>query len=282
MRMKKLRPVTLLMLAFATCSMAHAEDVQMDCRLRGGTMVQLPAEACTMEGGVPISGAVPATSGAMPAAPVTAPPAAEAVPASAVEARQLSSDPKLAAAQKAIIDLLNKPVVDRVTHHRNPEGIERTARFDGCKLMVEENLHMDIGNLMSTRKNFRIRSVIDLRKIDRNEFGMLGEVNSKGGDLKAAAVFFEEGKRRDGNDISISVLQAKNGGFEKATALGPAPYLDAPRYDLWIEDEYGYPKDAGLGYAATDKVRILFIVGSMDDAEKLKGALEGMHALCRQ
>ena len=268
MLMKMLRPIILILLACVPYGVAHAEDMKINCRLKGGSVVQLTAEACEIEGGSPLSEAAPSAPGAMPA------PAVEGVvkDPSPVDAR-------LAAAQKAIIDLLGKPVVDATPLNRNPEGIERAAKFDGCRLMVDEVLHIKYGNLFSVWKDFKISSVIDLQKISRDEFGVLKEINSKGGDLKAAAVYLEE--RKEGGNISISVLEPKNGGYAKYRSHGPSAYWSAYRDDLWIADEYGYPKETVLGNVATDKIRILFIVNSADDAEKLKAALQDLHAICK-
>lgn len=272
MLLKMLRPVILMTLALAPYGIGQAADMKIDCRLKGGSVVQLPAEACGIEGGAPVNGAAPP---APPVAPAAAPASADGGDAKG----QPSVDSRLAAAQKVIVDLLGKPVVDTTKLNRNPEGIERTARFDGCKLMVEEDLHVDLGNLFSARQDFKISSAIDFQKIDRKEFGMLGKINSKGGSLKAAAVYFEE--RKDGNNISISVLESRHGGLEKYRVHPAFPYWDAPKDDLWIADEYGYPKDDGVGGVSADKVRILFIVATLDEADRLKVALEDLHAACR-
>jgi hypothetical protein len=164
---------------------------------------------------------------------------------------------------------------------RDPEGIERTARFDGCRLMVDENLHIKLGNLFSVWKDFKISSVIDFQKINRDEFGILGKITSKGGDLEAVAVYFEEPKRKDGNTISISVLEPRKGGYEKYRSHSSSAYWSAPRDDLWIVDEYGYAKDTRWGTEATDEIRILLIVNSSDEAEKLTVALEDIHVMCK-
>lgn len=268
MLMKMLRPAILIMFALAPCAIAQAADAKIDCRLRGGSVVQLSADACVVEGGLP------ANAGAPPA-PVIAPGPNRA---------RGPVDPKLAAAQKAVVELLDKPVTDTTPLKQRPEGIERTALFDGCKLMVEENLHIDLGNLIPTRKDFRVSSVIDLKKLERKEFGVLPELESKGGGLKAAAVYFEEDRRKDSSGLSISVLYAKDGSLQKYRAHTLSAYLETRKDDFWIADEYGYPKDGGMGAVAsvaTDMVRILLIVGSADEAEKLKAALEDVHAMCK-
>jgi len=268
MLMKILSPAILILFAIELHGVAHAADMKIDCRLKGGSVVQLSAGACGIEGGSPANEAPPLAPAAMPV-PVDG----------GVAGEQPLVDSKLAAAQRAIVDLLGKPVVDTTPLIQKPEGIERTSRFDGCRLMVDEIMHIDLGNLFSQRKSFKISSVIDLQKIGQDEFGILGEINSKGGDLKGVAVYFEQ--RKKGANMSISVLQPKNGGLEKYRTHSLSAYWSAPRYDLWIADEYGYPKETVSGNAATDKVRILLIVNSADDAEKLKNALEDVRAMCK-
>ena len=122
---------------------------------------------------------------------------------------------------------------------------------------------------------------MDFRNIRREEFGVLGAISSKGGDLKAAAVYLEEPRQHSGNAISISVSVLKGGDYRKVALPGPVPYWDAPREDLWMVDEYGYVGVDRWGHVVTDKVRILFIVNSDDDGQMLKKALDDMHAACR-
>lgn len=270
---KMLRPAILVLLALAPLCVSHAADMAIDCRLKGGTVVQLPAEACKMEGGAPVNEAASPTS-----------PASGAV-LKPVDGNTSESQPtgnsKLEATQKWIVDLLGKPVGTTLSLNKNPEGIERTAKFDGCRLVVDEKLHIDYGNLFSARMDFKINSVIDFQNINREEFGVLGKITSKGGDLSAAAVYFEERKSKGGNNISISVLNLRDGNYTKYTMHGPGAYWDAPRDDLWIADEYGYPKDTGWGNVATDKIRILLIVNSSDDAARLENALEEVNTMCK-
>jgi hypothetical protein len=83
------------------------------------------------------------------------------------------------------------------------------------------------------------------------------------------------------NNIYISVLEPGKNGYEKFSAHGPVAFWDAPRDDLWIADEYGYPKDSGWGTVATDRIRILLIVNSPDDADKLLNALVEVQAMCK-
>jgi hypothetical protein len=263
---KMLRPAILILLGLTVHGVVRAADMAVDCRLKGGTVVQLPAAACALEGGAPVSAAV---------APATA-------PADAGAAGNQPPGSKLEEAQKLIVGLLGKSVESTTPLNRNPEGIERTAKFDGCKLMVDETLHIQYGNLFSVWKDFKINSVVDFQKIDRDEFGILGEIASKGGDFKATAVYVEERKRKAGNNISISVLGARESGYEKYTAHGPVPFWVAPRDDLWIADEYGYAKDNGWGDVATDKIRILLVVGSADEAARLNNAFEEVNTMCRQ
>jgi hypothetical protein len=265
-----LRPAILIALALSPYSVVRAADMAIDCRLKGGTVVQLSAAACTLEGGAPVSAADAPASGTT----------AEVATGSAGK-DQPPVIPKLAAAQKVVVDMLGKTVIETTSLYRKPEGIERKARFDGCKLMVDEDMHIQYGNLFSAWKDFKVSSVIDFQKIDREEFGVLGKLVSKAGDLKAAAVYFEERKLKEGNNISISVLEPRNGGYEKYRSHGPNAFWDAPSDDLWMADEYGYTKDTGWSTAATDKIRILLIVNSSDEAQKLGSALADVHAMCR-
>jgi hypothetical protein len=269
MPMKMSLPTILILLTFAPCAVGHAADMKIDCRLKGGSVVQLSAEACGIEGGTPAS-AAPAP------APVAVP-----EPVDKGVAGQSAADPKLAAIQIAIVDLLAKEVVDTTPLNRNPEGIERTAKFDGCKLTVDEILHIKYGNFYSVWKDFKITSVIDFRNLDRNEFGVWDKVSSKGGDLSAAAVHIEEHNRKEGNNISISVLLSTNKGYEKYSFHGPSYFLDAPEDNLWIADGYGYPKDNGMDAVATDTIRILLLVNTPADAEKLKGLFGDINAMCK-
>jgi len=281
---KILRPAILLLLALAPLGVGHAADMAIDCRLKGGTVVQLPAEACKREGGAPVTEAVSPTAPASPTSPASGA-VLKPVDGNAAENQPPPGDAarhsRLEETQKWIVDLLGKRVGTTLSLKGNPEGIERTAKFDGCQLVVDEMLHIDYGNLFSARMDFKINSVIDFQNINREEFGVLGKISSKGGDLTAMAVYFEESKRRSGNNISISVLKLRNGNYTKYTSHGPGAYLDAPRDDFWIADEYGYPKDTGWGTVATDKIRILLIVNSSDDAARLNNALEEVSTMCK-
>jgi hypothetical protein len=275
---KMLRPAILILLALALHGVGHAADMAIDCRLKGGTVVQLPAEACKMEGGAPVNEAASPTS---PASGVVLEPVDGNTSGNQPSPSDATSHSKLEATQKWIVGLLGKPVGTTTPLNRNPEGLERTAKFDGCRLVVEENLHIQYGNLFSEWKDFKINSVIDFQNINREEFGVMGKITSKGGNLSAAAVYFEERKSKSGNNISISVLNLRNGNYTKYKTHGPSAYWDAPRDDLWIADEYGYAKDNGSGNVVTDKIRILLIVNSSDDAARLKNALEEVNTMCK-
>lgn len=266
---KMLHPAILILLALAPLGIVQAADIAIDCRLKGGTVAQLPAAACALEGGAPVNAAVAPASAAAPE------------PADVSAAGSQPSGSKLEETQKWIVSLLAKPVETTTPLNRNPEGIARTAKFDGCRLVVDEQLHIQYGNLFSVWKDFKISSVIDFQKINREEFGVLGKITSKGGDLSGVAVYFEEPKRKGGNNISISVLNLRDGNYTKYTTHGSSAYWDAPRDDLWIADEYGYAKDNGWDNVVTDKIRILLIVNSSDDAAKLKNALEEVHTMCK-
>ena len=268
---KLLRPAILIQLALAPLGVGHAADMAIDCRLKGGTVVQLPAEACKLEGGAPVNEA---------ASPVSAD-VLKPIDGN-TSGDQPKGDSKLAATQKLIVDLLAKTVETTTPLNRNPEGIARSAKFDGCRLVIDEVLHIQYGNFFSTWKDFKINSVIDLRNINREEFGILGKITSKGGDLSGVAVYFEESKNKGGNNISISVLNLREGNYTKYTSHGPVAYWDAPRDDFWIADEYGYAKDNGWGNVVTDKIRILLIVNSSDDAARLKDAFEEVNTMCKQ
>ena len=273
---KMLRPAILVSLALAPLGIGRAADMAIDCRLKGGTVVQLPAGACRLEGGAPVNEA------ASPTAPAS--PASAAVPGPAdgnPSGNQSPSPSKLEETQKWIVDLLAKPVETMTPLNRNPEGIARTARFDGCRLVVDEQMHIEYGNFFSVWRDFKINSVIDLQNINREGFGVLGKVTSKGGDLSGVAVYFEEPRSRDGNNISISVLGMRDGNYTKYETHGPSSYWGTPRDDLWIADRYGYAKDDGWGNVATDRIRILLIVNSPDDAARLKDALGEVSTMCK-
>jgi hypothetical protein len=128
---------------------------------------------------------------------------AAVAPVIPVSTLQLSADPKLAAAQRAVAELLMKPVVDKNLKKRTPEEIERTVKFDGCRLLVDEDMQVEHGNAFAGRKHFKISSSVDMQKVGRAAFGELGKVTSYGGGLETYAVYFEERKRSEGNEKSM-------------------------------------------------------------------------------
>jgi len=266
---KILLPLLLILVALVPYNIGLAEDIAIDCRLMGGTVVQLTAEVCSLEGGKQAH-----TGSSEHGALVDS------------DKRDTSGSPASGdymfdETRKRIIDLLAKPVGANIPASRNPEGIERAARFDGCSLLIDEDLHIQYGNVFSVWKDFKINSVIDLQNIDPAEIGIMAKISSKGGDLRAAAVFLEERKVKNGNNISISVLSLKEGNYTKYTSHGLSAYWDTPRDDLWIADEYGYPKDTGWNTVATDRIRLLIIVNSSSEAAKLKNAFEEVNAMCK-
>ena len=266
---KKLRLAILVSLVLAPLGASHAADMETYCRLRGGSLVQLPAAACATEGGTMVSAEI------APAAPGPARENAAAI--------KPTGNPDLDQAEKLVVEILDKTVGDSSSSNRKPESIERTAKFDGCRLVVEEKSHIDFGNLFTSRKDFKIDSAIDFRKIARGSFGAMGEVSSKAGDLSGEAVYFEEPKRESGNNISISVLIGVKGNYTKYISDGASASLAGPRNYFWIVDGYGYPIDilnAVTEIPATDKVRILYIVNTPDDATRLMKALEKVSAMC--
>jgi hypothetical protein len=264
---KALRLAILVSLALAPFGASHAADVENYCRLKGGSLVPLTAAACAAEGGTMVSAEI------APAAAAVA--AGQAAPAS-----QLPDNPTLDQAQKLVVDILGR-TVGTAASGKKPEGIERTARFDGCRLVVAEQLHMDIGNLLTSRKNLKIDSAIDFRNLNRKSFGALGKVSSKAGDLGGEAIFFEEPWGKAGKHISISVQIGVKDSYARYTTDASSAYLEGPRDYYWIADGYGYPRETRLGDPALDKVRILFIVNTPDEAALLMKALDKVSAMCR-
>lgn len=271
---KTILPVVLMLLGSTAYTSADAVEQTIGCRLKGGSLVQLAAETCAMEGGTPVIGAMPVPA---PTSTNVAPAPVEVKAASF----QSTGDPKLDAAQQTVIELLNRTVVEKNSRKSSPEGVERTTKFDGCRLIVDENMHVDHGNLFSSRMNFKISSTIDLRNISRTAFGVMGKVASIGGGMKTQAVYFDEPKHSSGNNISISVLQQRDEEYKKFTLPGLAAYWDAPDDDFWMADEYGYPKHNNMEDIATDHIRILFLMSTADDAAALNKALDDVHALCK-
>ncbi|MEW5904280.1 MAG: hypothetical protein AB1722_08065 [Pseudomonadota bacterium] len=249
-------------LLLACAPLALAQGQANNCRLKHGSMVSLDAAACAMEGGAVVSQvAVPVA----PAAPLL-----------------LSTDPKLAAAQQTVATLLMKPVTDKDANKRMPEWIARTVKFDGCRLQVDEEMEIEHGNAFSSRKHFKVSAVVDLRKLDGTAFGELGRVRSYGGGMETYAEYLEEPLRRGENAISISMQLQRESGPGKFTEVMSGVYWDAPDDDLWMVDEYGYPKDReGFGMA-TDKVRLLWLMNTPEDAAALHRALGEVRALCQR
>ncbi|NNM80283.1 MAG: hypothetical protein HKM01_07500 [Gallionella sp.] len=260
--MMTLSKAALLSLACIPFVSAIAADQSNNCKLKGGSMVQLAAEACVMEGGM-------ATT-ATPVEPVVT-----------NASLHLSADPKLADAQRAVADLLIKPVRDMNSKKQPPEGIERSVKFDGCRLAVDEDIHIDQGNLISARMNFKVSSTVDLRNISNDAYRVLGKVTSYGGSLQTYAVSFVE-KHSGANNIAIAMLVQRKSGPSKYTLDSSGAYWDAPDDDLWMADEYGYPTANGMDGAATNKVRIVYFLNTAEDAAALKKALDDVHALCKQ
>jgi len=242
----------LMLSVSAQIGAVHAEELNISCKLKGGTVVQMPVEACNTEGGMQVG----ATG-------------------------SIADDPTLTAAQKQILEILVKPVEYLTPMNRNPEGIGRKPRFEGCKLMVDEVLHIEYGNFFSVWKDFKIHSMIDFQKISPSAFGLMGTVISKGGKLKGEAVLVEESTKREVSSISISVENLRDDKYQKYTIHGPSPYFVTPGPDLWIEDGYGYTKDNGMDSSDTSKVRLMYMVKTEDEAKNLKSAFEEVSMNCK-
>ena len=261
--MKRILQIALLTIAVTPLASVSAAEQMNNCRLRAGSMVMLTPEACVLEGGI-----------------VTT--AAAALPAVTAVTLNLSADPKLADAQRALANLLAKPVVDMDMKKRMPERVERSVKFDGCRMAVKENIDVDHGNVFSTRMSFKVSSTIDLSNISSDAYGVMGKVSSYGGGLKAYPVYFEEKKQDAGNAIAISMDEIKESGTRKFILRSSSAYWDAPKADLWMADEYGYPKGNGSDSAETGKVRVLYFMSTPEEAAALKKALDDVHALCKQ
>lgn len=261
MMKKWLRPAVLACALAPLVSTCVAEQMN-NCKLRGGSMVQLAPEACVMEGG--------AVTAATPIMPVVSD-----------ESLHLSTDTRLADAQRVAARLLIKPVVDMNMKKRLPEGIERSVRFDGCRMAVDESMHVDHGNVVSARMNFKISSSIDLGALAADSYGVLGKVTSYGGGMQTFAVYIEEKKLKEGNHLAIAMLEQKESGTRKYALSSAGAYWDASKDDYWMADGYGYPKGISMDEADTNKIRVLYFFNSAEDAVALKQALAQMHALCK-
>ncbi|MDH2916537.1 MAG: hypothetical protein PXX77_06620, partial [Gallionella sp.] len=90
-----------------------------------------------------------------------------------------------------------------------------------------------------------------------------------------------ERKLKQGNNIAISVLLQKDDGARKFSVRTSDIYWDAPNDDLWMADEYGYPKDVVETGAALDTIRLLFLLNTPDDAAALNKALGDVQAMCK-
>jgi hypothetical protein len=257
-----LKMIVFTALLFAITPFAVATEQTNNCRLKGGSMVLLATDACVMEGGAVVSAVV---------APVVS-----------ITSLQLSADPKLAAAQRTVAELLMKPVVDKNLKKRTPEEIERTVKFEDCRLLVDEDMQVEHGNAFAGRKHFKISSSVDMQKVSRAAFGELGKVTSYGGGLETYAIYFEERKLKQGNNIALSMLLQKDDSARKFSVPASDIYWDAPKDDLWMADEYGYPKDIVEKGAALDTIRLLFLMNTPDDAAALNQALGDVHTMCKQ
>lgn len=256
------RSLLLNALLLACAPLALAEEPTTNCRLKHGSLVLLEAGACVMEGGVVVSKATAPAAAAMPL--------------------QLSADPKLAAAQQTVVALLMKPVTDNDPKKRMPEWIARTVKFEGCRLLVDEKMEIEHGNAFSSRKHFKVSAAVDMSKLARGAFGELGKVRSYGGGMQSYAEYLEEPLRRGENAISISVQLQRESGLGKFSEVMSDVYWDAPNDDLWMVDEYGYPKDKEGSGMATDKVRLLWLMNTPEDAAALHRALGELQALCQR
>ncbi|MGB8517168.1 MAG: hypothetical protein WCD45_04685 [Gallionella sp.] len=249
-------------------------------------MVPLDAESCAREGGAPVMVTITPVSSApvvpTPSVSTPVPPAPSAAEVLAKSA-PLSSNPKLADAQRAIITMLDTSVLERDAQTRNPEGIERTANFDECRLTVNENVHIDHSKIFTSHMNFKINSTVDFRTLAPTAYGLLGKTDSLAGGLKAYSVYLEEYKHSSGNSLSVAMQDQYEGVYRKSNLPGPTPYWTTSRDDYFMADEYGYPtqNNTGLSNIATNKVRILFVVGSENEATALKKAMDDVRTLCK-
>ncbi len=254
---QSLRTAILATLTLTVLTPAFAEDTVKDCRLKGGSMVVLAAPACAMEGGTPIVTYV-------------------------VPTLQLSNDPQLAVAQRSVLEILNKPVVEKTVQKNDPENISRSANFDGCNLQVDELVHVDHGNAYTSRRHFKIHSSINLKTVEADAISDLGEVDSLGGGLKAYGIALTKRIRDEHSAFSISVLEQTIDKEKPFTMPGPIAYFGTLRDDMWVADEYGYPRGNGASDYYTDKVRLMYLVNTSEEASKLKQALEAARALCQK
>lgn len=259
MNMKTASAAILALFALTTSGMAQAADPANTCRLKGGDLVPLPPAACMKEGGQLVK---PGTQAAAPAAV------------------KLSSEPKVAAAQKAILEVLGQSVVDPLSSASIPEGVDREVSFDGCKMMVKEKLRIDYGNLFSERRNFNIDSTVDFHTIQPGDFGVMGKIESKGGHLEVPAVTVVVPASRGDKPLTVSVQIQDGKSYHAYTTPALAAYWEGPRKDWWMKDGYGYVWLDNLGYADKSNIRMVYLVNVKGDAPKLKQAMEQMQAAC--
>lgn len=287
---KKLRLAILLSLALAPLAASHAQDAAIYCRLKGGSLVPLPADACAKEGGTLVSAEVaPAAPSAATPAPAAVPPGAPAMAASAVpatvsaDAVKPTGNPDLDQAERQVVEILGKTVGEPPSSSKKPESIERSASFDGCRMRVREDMHLDFGNVMTSRKNLRIDSAVDFSALRPGSFGALGEISSRAGDMSGQAVYFEESRYADHKALSISVQLGIRGKYSRYDADGETASLAGPHDYFWIVDGYGYPIDTVnniMEVYVMDNTRIIYIIDTPDDATRLIGALEKVSAMC--
>jgi hypothetical protein len=283
----KLRLAILVSLVLAPFGAGNAADMQSYCRLKGGSLVPLTAAACAAEGGTMVSAEIAPAEPAAATAPGAAPAAAVAVSAAAVKP---TGNDELDQAEKQVVEILGKGVGLPLAPGAKPESIARSASFDGCRLSVEEQMHMDFGNIFTSRKQFKINSVVDFQNIARKSIGKLGSISSRAGDLSGYAVSVEELMSKAGNNMSVSVLQVKDGKTSKyespgTSASGESAPLAAAKDYYWIFDGYGYPVDiinTVQEIPAMDMIRVLYIVDTEDAATQLLNALDKVSAICRQ
>lgn len=261
MKISRLFSAMFALQALATIVPAQASDAP-SCKLRGGSVVQLPAAACAKEGGT----LLPSDAGK----------------AAVSEPAAVPVDAKRAAAQQVILEVLGQPMEDSGSRARVPEGVTRKLKLDGCKLTVEEMLRLDYGNLIAARKDFRIISTVDFSGIEATAYGVLGRVESKGGHLRGQALYVRERHRDGGNHIAISIAKVDDGEFSPFTLPGPGAYWEAPRNNLWMKDGYGYVEMDELGYADTGAINIIYLVRTVDDARKLKQAFDALRTACSE
>lgn len=258
-----LKYARVVLLALTASATAFAAD---NCRLKGGDVVPLPAAACTKEGGTVISQALNPVAASAPAAATV----------------HLSSDAKIAAAQQAVVNVMNQTVLNKDAGDMAPEGVVRQVDFDGCTMKVSEVMQLDYGNLFSARLHFKIASTVDFRAIDTKEYGLTGQVESAGGELKAQGLYFLERTQKQGNHITISIFRKRGKEYRPFTLPGPNPYWSTPKLDLWMSDRYGYVPVDDFGHADQSQTRIVYLVNTKDDADSLKKAFDGLAAVCRK